>query len=198
VQVALGSQGRKEGEKEEVMRRLTYLSTLALLAMLILVPNAGAQESRTVYIRDFYFSPGSITVEPGTTVTWVNQGQAPHTATQTDGAFDSGTLQPGESYSYTFNQAGTYAYYCQIHPDMTGTIVVSGGGAAYFAGSATASPTATASPAATASPTATATASALAATGGASVVPALILAAALAVVVCGLAALKIVLGRNAS
>jgi plastocyanin len=179
---------------EKVMRRLTYLSTLALLAMLILVPNAGAQENQTVYIRDFYFSPGSITVEPGTTVTWVNQGQAPHTATQTDGAFDSGTLQPGESYSYTFNQAGTYAYYCQIHPDMTGTIVVSGGGAAYFAGSATASPTATA----TASPTATASATALAATGGASVVPALTLAAALAVVVCGLAALKSVLGRNAS
>ena len=180
------------------MRRLTYLTAQALLAMLILVPSAGAQATRTEYIQDFYFSPAPITVEPGTTVTWVNQGQAPHTVTHTGGAFDSGTLQPGESYSYTFNQAGTYAYYCQIHPDMTGTIVVSGGGAAYFAGSATASPTATASPAATASPTATASASALAATGGASVVPALILAAALAVVVCGLAALKIVLRRDAS
>jgi plastocyanin len=170
------------------MRRLTYLTVLALLAMLILVPSAGAQQNQTVYIQDFYFSPASINVEPGTTVTWVNQGQAPHTATHTGGTFDSGTLQPGQSYSYTFNRAGTYAYYCQIHPNMTGTIVVGGGGAAYFAGSATASPTA--------SPTATA--SALVATGGAPVVPAITLAASLALVVSGLAALRFVLRRSPS
>jgi plastocyanin len=170
------------------MRRLTYLTVLALLAMLIFVPSAGAQQNQTVYIQDFYFSPASINIEPGTTVTWVNQGQAPHTATHTGGTFDSGTLQPGQSYSYTFNRAGTYAYYCQIHPNMTGTIVVGGGGAAYFAGSATASPTA--------SPTATA--SALVATGGAPVVPAITLAASLALVVSGLAALRFVLRRSPS
>jgi plastocyanin len=166
------------------MRRLTYLTVLALLAMLILVPSAGAQQNQRVYIQDFYFSPASINIEPGTTVTWVNQGQAPHTATHTGGTFDSGTLQPGQSYSYTFNRAGTYAYYCQIHPNMTGTIVVDGGGAAYFAGSATASPTATAS--------------ALVATGGAPVVPAITLAASLALVVSGLAALRFVLRRSPS
>jgi plastocyanin len=170
------------------MRRLTYLTVLALLAMLIFVPSAGAQQNQTVYIQDFYFSPASINIEPGTTVTWVNQGQAPHTATHTGGTFDSGTLQPGQSYSYTFNRAGTYAYYCQIHPNMTGTIVVGGGGAAYFAGSATASPTA--------SPTATA--SALVATGGAPVVPAITLAASLVLVVSGLAALRFVLRRSPS
>ena len=166
------------------MRRLTYLTVLSLLAMLIIVPSAGAQQNQTVYIQDFYFSPASINVEPGTTVTWVNQGQAPHTATHTGGTFDSGTLQPGQSYSYTFNRAGTYAYYCQIHPNMTGTIVVGGGGAAYFAGSATASPTATAS--------------ALVATGGAPVVPAITLAASLVLVVSGLAALRFVLRRSPS
>jgi plastocyanin len=172
--------------KEEVMRRLTCLTALALLAMLILVPSAGAQQNQTVYIQDFYFSPASITVEPGTTVTWVNQGNAPHTATHTGGAFDSGTLQPGQSYSYTFNRAGTYAYYCQIHPYMTGTVVVGGGGggAAYFAGSATASPTATATT--------------LATTGGPAVVPAVTLAASLALVVSGLAALRLVLRRSSS
>ena len=184
------------------MRRLTYLTALALLAMMILVPSAGAQETRTVYIQDFYFSPASITVEPGTTVTWVNQGQAPHTATHTGGAFDSGTLQPGESYSYTFDKAGTsYAYYCRIHPDMTGTIAVGrGGGAAYFAGSAsaTASPTATATASATATATASATATALAATGGPPVVPALTLVATLALVVSGLVTLKLVARRGAS
>jgi plastocyanin len=193
VRTALGYRERKEVRKEEAMRRLTYLIALALVAMVMFVPSAGAQGNQTVYIRDFYFSPASITVEPGTTVTWVNQGQAPHTATHTGGAFDSGTLQPGESYSYTFNQAGNYAYYCRVHPSMTGTIVVGGGGgAAYFAGGATASPTA--------SPTATATASptALAATGGSPIVPALTLGATLALVVCGLAALRFVLRRNAS
>ena len=166
------------------MRRLTYLTALALLAMLILVPSAGAQATRTVYIQDFYFSPAPIIVEPGTTVTWVNQGQAPHTVTHTGGAFDSGTLQPGESYSYTFNEAGTsYAYYCRIHPDMTGTIVVGGGGAAYFAGSASA--------------TASATASALAATGGLPVAP-IAGAAAAGLIASGLAALRLVVRRDAS
>jgi plastocyanin len=188
ARAALSPWRRKKGEKEKVMRRLTYLTVLALLAMLIFVPSAGAQQNQTVYIQDFYFSPASINIEPGTTVTWVNQGQAPHTATHTGGTFDSGTLQPGQSYSYTFNRAGTYAYYCQIHPNMTGTIVVGGGGAAYFAGSATASPTA--------SPTATA--SALVATGGAPVVPAITLAASLALVVSGLAALRFVLRRSPS
>ena len=64
-------------------------------------------------------------------MTWVNDDQAPHTATANDGAFDSGTLQPGQSFSFTFTQPGTtYAYYCAIHPSMTGTVTVTGGGTA--------------------------------------------------------------------
>ena len=182
------------------MRRLTYLIALALLAMVVLAPNAGAQ-SQTVSIRDFNFSPPSISVTPGTTVTWTNQGQAPHTVTHTGGAFDSGTLQPGQSYSFTFKRAGSYAYFCRIHPFMRGTVVVGGGGgAAFFGSSATASPTATASPMAMASPTATAspTASTLAGTGGAPVVPAVTLAASLALVVSGLVAMRFVLRGDAS
>ena len=98
-------------------------------------PAAGAQNQQivSVNVQNFAFDPPNITVAPGTTVTWVNNDQAPHTVTATDpaGAFDSGTLQPGQSFSFTFTQPGTtYAYYCAIHPSMTGTVTVTGGGAA--------------------------------------------------------------------
>ena len=111
------------------MRKLlTQLIALSLLVVVAFAPSAGAQSKvMTVSIQNFFFSPANMTVAPGTTVTWVNNGQAPHTATATNpsGVFDSGTLQPGQSYSFTFKQPGTYAYYCRIHPDMTGTVTVS-------------------------------------------------------------------------
>jgi hypothetical protein len=102
----------------------------------------------TVSIKDFAFDPPTATVAPGTSVTWVNDDQVPHTATANDGAFDSGTLQPGQSYSFAFDKPGTYTYHCNIHPDMTATVSVSGA-------SASASPT----PSASSSPTASTTAS---------------------------------------
>ena len=124
------------------MRRLSYVAALALVVTLSLASVAGAQgQTMTVSIEDFFFSPANMTVAPGTTVTWVNNGRAPHTSTADDGAWDSGTLQPGESFSFTFDQAGTYTYLCTIHPDMTGTITVSGGGGG-GGGATSASPTA--------------------------------------------------------
>ena len=130
------------------MRRLSYVAALALVVTLALAPTAGAQgQTMTVSIEDFFFSPANMTVAPGTTVTWVNNGQSPHTSTADDGTWDSGTLQPGKSFSFTFDQAGTYTYHCSIHPDMTGTITVSAGGgggasASSMAASASASPAA--------------------------------------------------------
>ncbi|HKH76009.1 MAG TPA: cupredoxin family copper-binding protein [Rubrobacteraceae bacterium] len=96
-------------------------------------PAAGAQDQQSisVNVQNFAFDPPNIVVAPGTTVTWVNADRAPHTVTATDpaGAFDSGTLRPGQSFSFTFTQPGTsYAYYCAIHPSMTGTVTVAGGG----------------------------------------------------------------------
>ena len=113
------------------MRRLTYLGALALMLMVLIAPSAGATAQHTaqqtatiVYIRDFYFSPAKISVEPGTTVTWVNLGRHPHTVTSFDGQFDSGTLWPGESYKVKFIGHGTLRYYCAIHPSMTGSVSV--------------------------------------------------------------------------
>src|SRR5215203_5307103 len=134
--------------RRRAMRRLSYVAALALEVTLALASAAGAQgQTMTVSIEDFFFSPANMTVAPGTTVMWVNNGQAPHTSTADDGAWDSGTLQPGESFSFTFDQAGTYTYHCSIHPDMTGTITVSAGGgggasASSMAASASASPAA--------------------------------------------------------
>src|SRR5215203_1641824 len=126
-----------------------------MAAMLISAPAASAQDEMTVSIQDFFFDPDQLSVAPGTTVTWVNEGEAPHTVTSTDGKeLDSATLQPGDTYSFTFkdDDAGeTYAYQCTIHPEMTASVTVSGGGEATSSASASMSPSASAS----ASPTAT-------------------------------------------
>src|SRR5919107_777184 len=130
-----------------------------MAALLVFGPAASAPDEMTVSIQDFFFDPGQLTVAPGTTVTWVNDGEEPHPSTADDGTWDSGTLQPGESFSFTFDDPGDYSYLCEIHPDMTATITVSEGGEMTTASpeATTMSPSATAT--ATASPTATATAS---------------------------------------
>ena len=79
-------------------------------------------------ISDFVFTPSTLTVHVGDTVTWTNNGPTAHTATANDGSFDTGTLQKGQSASHTFSRAGTFAYVCSIHPFMHGTVVVLGNG----------------------------------------------------------------------
>ena len=77
-----------------------------------------------ITIADFAFRPGSVTVQPGTTLTWVNTGAAPHSVTSRAGLFDSGLIGSGGRYSHTFAQPGTYQYFCAIHPDMSATVLV--------------------------------------------------------------------------
>ena len=77
-----------------------------------------------VTIADFQFTPGTTTVHLGDTITWTNNGPSAHTATARNGSFDTGVLQKGASASHTFTQAGTFNYYCKIHPFMHGTIEV--------------------------------------------------------------------------
>lgn len=80
----------------------------------------------SVSIVDFAFNPKTIAVPVGTTVRWTNNGSAPHTVTSTSSpkAFDSGTLNPGESFEFTFKTAGQFPYRCAIHPSMTGMVIV--------------------------------------------------------------------------
>jgi plastocyanin len=136
-------------------KTILLLAALSLVTLVLFAPTAGAQgETVTVSIKDFAFDPPNASVAPGTTVTWVNDDQVPHTVTANDGAFDSGTLQPGQSYSFKFDKPGTYAYHCNIHPDMTATVSVSGA-----SGSASASASGSASASAPASGSASASAS---------------------------------------
>lgn len=78
----------------------------------------------TVIIQDVSYQPSSLTVPAGTTVTWINRGIVRHTVTSTNGLFDSGRLASGGSFNYTFDEPGTYDYYCTIHPYTLGTIIV--------------------------------------------------------------------------
>ena len=77
-----------------------------------------------VNLSGFAFSPASLTVAAGTTVTWTNKDSVTHTVTSDSGAFDSGNLAPGGMFSFTFKQAGAYKYHCAIHTYMTATITV--------------------------------------------------------------------------
>jgi plastocyanin len=78
-----------------------------------------------VDIRDFAYSPDPIEIAAGDTVTWTNQDEVPHTATGEDrDVLQSGTISPGASFSQVFPEAGEFGYFCEFHPNMTGTIVV--------------------------------------------------------------------------
>jgi len=84
-------------------------------------PSAATAE---VKIDNFSFGPQTVTVPVGATVTWTNRDDIPHTVVSTDGVFKSKWRDTDEKFSYTFTKAGTYSYYCSVHPKMTGQIVV--------------------------------------------------------------------------
>lgn len=75
-------------------------------------------------IQGMAFNPGTITIAAGDTITFTNRDGAPHTATASDGSFTTATLRKGKSETISFATAGTYAFFCKIHPGMKGTIVV--------------------------------------------------------------------------
>ena len=77
-----------------------------------------------VKIDNFSFGPGTLTVAVGTTVVWTNRDDIPHTVVSTEGVFKSKVLDTDEKFSFTFTKAGTFPYFCSIHPKMTGKVVV--------------------------------------------------------------------------
>jgi plastocyanin len=89
------------------------------------VPAARDPQAR-VRIEDFKFEPEKLSVKRGTTVTWVNKDDEPHSATSSEKPkrFDSGALDSAQSFSFTFTDAGSFAYFCKLHPHMTGVVVV--------------------------------------------------------------------------
>jgi plastocyanin len=87
-------------------------------------PQQATPASAEVKIDNFSFGPGTLTVPVGTTVTWTNRDDIPHTVVSTEGAFKSKVLDTDEKFSFTFSKAGTFPYFCSIHPKMTGKVVV--------------------------------------------------------------------------
>jgi len=77
-----------------------------------------------VYIQNYAFNPSTLTIKVGDTVTWTNKDSVDHTVTSDTGVFASSSLANGQTFSYQFTTAGTYAYSCSIHPTMHGTIIV--------------------------------------------------------------------------
>ena len=115
------------------MRRV-YLAGLAvvLVAAMVLARSSSisasaqpqAAAASEVKIDNFSFGPGTLTVAAGTTVTWTNRDDIPHTVVSTEGGFKSKAVDTDEKFSYTFAKPGTFSYFCSIHPKMTGKVVV--------------------------------------------------------------------------
>ena len=85
---------------------------------------AGTDAASQVMIDNFVYSPVPLTVKVGTTVTWTNHDDIPHTVDSTQGKFKSAALDTDDKFDFRFTEAGEYPFYCRIHPKMTGKIVV--------------------------------------------------------------------------
>lgn len=99
----------------------TGLGTGILTAQQVL---AATDTPAAITIDNFTFGPANLTVPTGTTVTWTNHDDIPHSIVATDKAFRSAALDTNDSYTFTFKTAGTFAYFCGLHPHMTGKVIV--------------------------------------------------------------------------
>jgi amicyanin len=122
------------------MKKITFSLTAATFLLLTFglvnscqarpVGNQESQESNAsdkyqVKIDNFSFAPANLTVPVGATVTWTNQDDVPHTIRSAEGqTLKSPVMDTDQTFSFTFTKAGTYSYFCGIHPKMTGTVVV--------------------------------------------------------------------------
>ncbi|MFL5297749.1 MAG: cupredoxin family copper-binding protein [Phenylobacterium sp.] len=100
------------------------VAALAAVTLGAAAPAPGVAPPLTVAIDNFTFGPQALSVPVGATVTWVNRDDIPHTVVAVDKAFRSKVLDTDEKFSFTFTKAGTYDYFCSIHPHMTGKVVV--------------------------------------------------------------------------
>ena len=110
-----------------VRRRLSPTAAFlvaALAATTLLSSGTARAEDAMVKISDFQFAPARLTVKAGTTVTWRNNDDIPHAVTSTTRAFKSKALDTDDSYSFTFASAGTFDYFCGLHPHMQGKVTV--------------------------------------------------------------------------
>lgn len=111
--------------------KLNYLTALLIAIVLISgCTNYGGNQTtpptgaNAVSIQNYAFSPSTLTVKAGTTVTWTNSDSVSHNIVSDSGVFESPSIANGQTYSYTFNTPGTFSYHCGIHPSMKASIIV--------------------------------------------------------------------------
>jgi len=103
----------------------TLLAGILMMSVVAdLARAAPAPSTAAVSIDNFTFKAPVVTVRPGTTVTWTNGDDIPHTVVSKDGVFKSKVLDTGDRFSFTFAKTGQFSYFCSLHPHMTGTIIV--------------------------------------------------------------------------
>lgn len=100
------------------------LAASAFMMTTIATMTKAAPPAAAVAIDNFTFKAPVVIVKPGTTVTWTNADDIPHTVVSKDGVFKSKVLDSGDHFSFTFAKTGQFGYYCSLHPHMTGTIIV--------------------------------------------------------------------------
>lgn len=119
--------------RNDLRIRFASLTTIAAIALFVAVsialtmtPGASAA-SHDMSISNFAFSPNSITIAPGDTVTWTNSDGTTHTVTGNNESWGSGNMANGQTYTHQFNETGDFTYHCAIHPSMTGVVHVTSG-----------------------------------------------------------------------
>lgn len=123
---------RQIPKEDEEMKRSDLIRIAAALLVLsasVLLGSQGGEAQKSapetgVAIDNFSFSPATVTVAVGTTVRWTNRDDIPHTVVSEDKTFKSKALDTDDQFTYTFTKAGTYSYFCSLHPKMTGKVVV--------------------------------------------------------------------------
>lgn len=115
-----------QGQRPTLKRPAWVVAPIAMVVVAALVSavHVHAATPVAVGIKDFKFSPPSLTVPAGTTVTWTNNDERRHTVTSTTGAFGSMGLSNGDTFAQTFTQPGTYQYFCSVHPRMQAAVIV--------------------------------------------------------------------------
>ncbi|HEY7087390.1 MAG TPA: cupredoxin family copper-binding protein [Tepidisphaeraceae bacterium] len=105
----------------DTRRWITAVAGILLIAPILI---GAKSKSASITIDDMQFSPSSVDIKVGDTVTWTNNDDRDHTVVSRDGSFKSENLRPGSSYTYQFNKAGRFEYSCSYHPRMKGMVNV--------------------------------------------------------------------------
>jgi plastocyanin len=109
-------------------RSRAFLSVISVAALWLVAASslsrAAPPDSTQIVIKDFMFAPNSLTVKAGSTVTWANKDDEPHSVVSDTGLFRSGAVDTNETFSFKFDKPGTYPYHCALHPRMVATMIV--------------------------------------------------------------------------